>query len=48
MARQGCQALDTGDAFPSLEMDSVGGERIVLPELFSGKWNVLFFYRGHW
>lgn len=48
MARQGSLILDTGEPFPSLEMDSVGGERVVLPRDFRGKWSVLLFYRGHW
>ncbi len=48
MARQGSLILDTGDRFPALEMDSVSGERIILPVDFMGKWNVLLLYRGHW
>ena len=48
MARQGCLILDSGDRFPPLEMDSVSGERIVLPGEFMGKWSVFLLYRGHW
>ena len=48
MAISTCRILDTGDIFPQMSFSSVGGETIILPRDFGERWNVLFFYRGHW
>jgi hypothetical protein len=40
--------LDTGDAFPRLEIEKVGGGKIVLPDALNGSWGVILFYRSHW
>ncbi len=48
MQRSNCVILDTGDLFPRLDFELVGGDSISLPEDFGGRWNILFFYRGHW
>lgn len=48
MSHADCRILDTGDAFPELKFDIVGGESIALPKDFGERWNVLLFYRGHW
>ncbi len=40
--------LDTGDAFPRLEIEKVGGGRIVLPDELGGSWGVVLFYRSNW
>ena len=39
------QKLDTGDAFPSLELDLIGGGKLSLP---SDRWTLLLIYRGYW
>lgn len=48
MARESGRILDTGDLFPVMELDSVSGEKIILPEDFDRRWTILLFYRGHW
>ncbi len=40
--------LDTGDAFPRLEIEKAGGGRIVLPDELGGSWGVVLFYRSNW
>ncbi len=37
--------LDTGDAFPSVELNLTTGEKLSLP---SEKWTLLLIYRGYW
>lgn len=48
MAQEPCKMLDTGDLFPAMVLDTIGGEKIILPMDFGNMWNVLLFYRGHW
>ncbi|MBI5074401.1 MAG: hypothetical protein HZB62_04435 [Nitrospirae bacterium] len=48
MARENCNILDTGDKFPALEIEAVGGGKIILPDDFGKGWSVMLFYRGHW
>jgi alkyl hydroperoxide reductase subunit AhpC len=48
MSRSNCTTLDTGDDFPHMEFNAVGGGKVRLPEDFGERWNVLLFYRGHW
>ena len=40
--------LNTGDAFPRLELKLVEGRQIALPEGIDGRYKVVLFYRGHW
>ncbi len=40
--------LDTGDQFPRIEIDKVGGGKILLPGDLNGSWGVVLFYRSHW
>ncbi len=40
--------LDRGEIFPRLEMNKVGGGKIILPDDFSGEWGVVIFYSGYW
>jgi hypothetical protein len=40
--------LDTGDPFPRIEIDKVGGGKIILPDELGGSWGVVLFYRSHW
>jgi hypothetical protein len=48
MPRSNCKVLDNGDRFPEMACDAVDGGRIILPDDFDERWNVLLFYRGHW
>jgi hypothetical protein len=48
MSRSNCKILDNGDSFPAMGCNAVDGRRIVLPDDFGERWNVLLFYRGHW
>jgi hypothetical protein len=40
--------LDSGDAFPRLSFDKVGGGQVCLPDDLAGEWGVVLLYRGHW
>jgi peroxiredoxin len=40
--------LDSGDAFPSLDVTPVDGAPITLPDALSGSFAVILFYRGSW
>ncbi|MBI3024083.1 MAG: redoxin domain-containing protein, partial [Candidatus Tectomicrobia bacterium] len=40
--------LDSGDAFPALEIAKVGGGMISLPGDLKGGWGGVLLYRGHW
>jgi hypothetical protein len=48
MARTGTFILDSGDRFPSLEMQTVNSGRLSLPDGFGDGWGVFLIYRGHW
>ncbi len=48
MPRMTDKMLDSGDAFPKIEIAKVGGGSISLPDEFSGGWGVVLLYRGHW
>jgi hypothetical protein len=47
MAREDVRSLDTGDPFPELSFDTVGGTRLSLPGDFVGRWSIFLVYRGH-
>ena len=40
--------LDTGDTFPSLTLNLVGGGTMTAPDDMAGDYKVILFYRGHW
>jgi peroxiredoxin len=40
--------LDSGDAFPALDVTPVDGAPFTLPDAFSGSFAVILFYRGSW
>lgn len=48
MPRMTDKMLDSGDRFPSLEMNQVGGGTLCLPDDLAGDWGVILLYRGHW
>lgn len=47
MARQGTHILDTGDAFPEIEMDLVGGGTMKVPADLGDGWKAVLFFRGY-
>jgi hypothetical protein len=48
MATENQQVLDSGDAFPALEAETVGHGALRLPEHFGEDWGVVLVYRAHW
>jgi hypothetical protein len=48
MARAGNIVLDTGDYFPEMEFQMVGGPGVTIPRAFIGHWSVFLIYRGQW
>ena len=40
--------LDTGDAFPALTLNLIGGGTLALPADLDSNYSVVLFYRGHW
>lgn len=40
--------LDTGDLFPKLTLQLVGGKSLSVPDDLDAKYKVILFYRGHW
>ena len=48
MPRMTDKMLDSGDRFPHLELDQVGGGKLRLPDDLAGDWGVVLLYRGHW
>lgn len=40
--------LDSGDRFPRLTFNKVGGGTVRLPDDLAGAWGVVLLYRGHW
>lgn len=47
MAHDGSTRLDTGDLFPELRLQLLGGEELTLPRDAAGRWAVFLGYRGH-
>lgn len=48
MPRMTDTMLESGDRFPHLALDKVGGGTIRLPDEVAGDWGVVLLYRGHW
>ena len=42
------EKLNTGDAFPNVTVNLVGGGTPTVPEGIDSKYLVVLFYRGHW
>ena len=42
------RVFQTGETFPALTVDTVGGGRIALPDDLTGSYGVVLFYRGAW
>ena len=40
--------LNTGDAFPSMTLNLVGGGTLTVPDDLDSRYKVILFYRGHW
>ena len=40
--------LNTGDQFPDMTLNLVGGGTLNIPADFESDYNVVLFYRGHW
>lgn len=40
--------LNSGDSFPKLTLNLVGGGTLELPDGLDAKYKVILFYRGHW
>jgi peroxiredoxin len=40
--------LHPGDTFPDLTLTVPGGQTVLLPETFTGRFGVVLFYRGSW
>ena len=48
MSRMSEAILDSGDAFPAIAFNKVGGGQLNLPDDLAGQWGVVLLYRGHW
>ncbi|MGE0558186.1 MAG: hypothetical protein AB7E73_11375 [Burkholderiales bacterium] len=48
MAQSLGNKLDSGDAFPDLELNLVEGGARTISQIAAGQWCVLLFYRGDW
>lgn len=48
MAQSLGNKLDSGDAFPDLELQLVGNGARKISQIAAGQWCVLLFYRGDW
>ncbi len=40
--------LNTGDTFPRMTLQLVGGGTLDLPDGIDAKYRIVYFYRGHW
>ena len=40
--------LESGNRFPHLVFNVVGGGTVSLPDDLAGTWSVVLLYRGHW
>ena len=48
MAQKRGSQLDLGDSFPEIDINTVQGTKIRLPDDVRGKWSVILIYRGDW
>ena len=42
------EKLTTGDMFPAMTLQRVGGGTLDLPNGVDAKYKIVLFYRGHW
>ncbi|MDP6517574.1 MAG: hypothetical protein QF926_13275 [Alphaproteobacteria bacterium] len=42
------EKLNTGDPFPSLTLNLVGGGTVTVGGTLDSNYGVILFYRGHW
>ena len=40
--------LNSGDTFPDLLVNVIGGRAFNLKDNLEAKYNIILFYRGHW
>ena len=40
--------LQQGDRFPSLDLNTISGDKVMLPGDAPSRYTALLFYRGHW
>ncbi|WP_428096319.1 hypothetical protein [Candidatus Rariloculus sp.] len=40
--------LDAGNAFPAMNLQTVAGAAMTLPDDIGTAYQVVLFYRGHW
>jgi len=48
MAQSLGNKLDSGDTFPDLELQLVGGGTQKISQIAAGQWIVVLLYRGDW
>jgi len=48
MARASSTILDSGEALPSLELNTVAHGQTKIPDAFRDRWGVFLLYRAHW
>lgn len=48
MAQSLGNKLDSGDVFPDLDLQLVGGSAQRISALTAGQWSVVLLYRGDW
>ncbi len=48
MAQSLGSKLDSGDAFPDLELNLIGGDRRSISQIAGEQWSVVLLYRGDW
>lgn len=42
------EKLGIGAFFPTLQLTTVDGRDVTIPEQLEGRYSVILFYRGHW
>ena len=42
------EKLQQADKFPSLALNLISGERLLLPDEMPSRYLAVLFYRGHW
>ena len=42
------EKLGTGEVFPKMTLDLVGGDKLELPDGLDARYRIILFYRGHW
>ncbi len=48
MARKDVTMLDANDAFPEINLQTISGEKLKLPEATGKGYGVVLIYRGYW